>query len=73
MRYKIKVISIGGDLWYKPMYKKFLFWHSIPLTDQFGKPKEYGTYEQSEHRIQAFKNMLVRGKRKNMGSIPYDF
>ena len=72
IRYKLKVLSIGGDLWYKPMYKKFLFWRAIPIINQFGKKDEYGTYENAEHAIEVFKDMRIRTKKKRMGSIPIE-
>lgn len=61
---------MGGDLWYKPMYKKFLFWRAIPIINQFNKKDEYGTYENAKHAIEVFNDMRIRNKKKNMGSIP---
>jgi hypothetical protein len=73
MRYKIKVVMVDGELLYRPMYKKFLFWHSIPIVDMgFGAIYSNTDYDTAVNVINRHKKENHKCKIKHISDIPVD-
>lgn len=72
MKFKIDKVLCNGKVGYWPKYKKFLFWHSLPLYCGYGEIHGPTTKEYAIYIIERYKKKHKKLEIKRLSSTLID-